>query len=334
MRLRRYFEDHAHIIQLGRLTCLLLITSTSMSNERSSAQLCGQLAGVNISENFNTLAASGSSTVVPSGFNFIEAGAGGTLTYSADNGNNSAADTYSYGTTGSTDRAFGEITSSSSQTTIGACFVNNTNHPISSFLVGYTGEEWRLAATGTVDRLDFQYSVDADSLISGTYIDVDALDFNTPDNVTPGPKNGNMAHTIILPFAVTPADPIQPERVFYIRWRPLLIAGTNTNDGLAIDDFIIGAVYAPGLAGDYNNNGVVDAADYTVWRDHLNAPFNMANDITPGTVIQQDLQEWKDRFGKNSVSFGAGAPEPATWLLLGSSSIALVLKRRSLLALA
>jgi len=39
---------------------------------------------------------------------------------------------------------------------------------------------------------------------------------------------------------------------------------------LAIDDFSIGIALAPRVAGDYNNNGIVDAADYVVWRERLN----------------------------------------------------------------
>src|SRR5262245_1883769 len=75
------------------------------SANQCAAQLCVQLSGVNHSENFNTLATSGSGNLntLPSGFAAVESGMGGTLTYSADNGSNSSADTYSYGTTGSSD---------------------------------------------------------------------------------------------------------------------------------------------------------------------------------------------------------------------------------------
>jgi hypothetical protein len=296
------------------LAAALLISLTNA--DRSAAQLCGQLSGVNFTQNFNTLATSGSSNQVPPGSEFAFVESPGDLTYAADNGSSSTANTYSYGATGSTDRAFGEITSSTVQSTIGACFVNNTNHAFTSFLIGYTGEEWRLAATGTIDQLDFQYSTDATSLTSGTYIDVDELDFLTPDNVTPGPKDGNMAHTVLAPFAITPASPIQPEKTFYIRWRPLLVSGANTNDGLAIDDFSIGAALAPSVAGDYNNNTVVDAADYVVWRDRLNQAVTIPNDITPGTVTAQDYVEWRERFGKTAFQFAAGSgnniPESAT----------------------
>src|SRR5829696_6992825 len=87
-----------------------LVACTAGVND-CSAQLCGQLNGVNFSENFNTLATSGSSNLIPNTFEFDFNENPGNITYASDNGSNSAANTYSYGATGSTDRAFGEITS-------------------------------------------------------------------------------------------------------------------------------------------------------------------------------------------------------------------------------
>jgi autotransporter-associated beta strand protein len=75
------------------------------------------------------------------------------------------------------------------------------------------------------------------------------------------------------------------------------------------------------LPGDYNGNGVVDAADYTVWRDRLGQTFQLTNenpdDTNPGFVDQDDYAFWKSQFG-SSVGSGAGAtglasaiPEPS-----------------------
>lgn len=288
-----------------------------VSTNRCAAQLCAQLSGVNYTQNFNVLATTGSNNTMPPGSEFAFNESPGNLTYTADNGSNSAGDTYSYGATGNSDRALGELTSASVATTLGACFTNNTNHAFTSLIIGYTGEEWRLgAADATADRLDFQLSTDAGAtLTSGTYVNVDALDFTTPANSGAGPKDGNAAanRTVIAPFAITPAAPIQPESTFYIRWLPTNISGAN--DGIAIDDFSIGATLAPSVAGDYNNNGTVDAADYVAWRNQLNQSATMPNDITPGTVTAQDYNEWRDRFGRTSSQFASGSatniPEPA-----------------------
>jgi hypothetical protein len=82
---------------------------------------------------------------------------------------------------------------------------------------------------------------------------------------------------------------------------------------------IVKFVSAPaGISGDYNNNGVVDAADYVVWRNTNGTSTSLPNDSTPGTVTSADYDVWKANFGKTPGSGsleGGGVPEPATWLL-------------------
>ena len=59
----------------------------------------------------------------------------------------------------------------------------------------------------------------------------------------------------------------------------------------------------PMVAGDYNNDGIVDAADYTVSRDHL-ARATLPNEnpaaATPGLVDQEDYTFWKTHFGNSA----------------------------------
>jgi alpha-L-arabinofuranosidase/glucose/arabinose dehydrogenase len=79
----------------------------------------------------------------------------------------------------------------------------------------------------------------------------------------------------------------------------------------------------PPLPGDYSDNGVVDAADYTVWRNHLNSTFQLPNEVagvSDGMVTLADYDAWKQRFGNVLGGSGAGAgtvavPEPGcAWL--------------------
>jgi hypothetical protein len=326
---RPFLQAHSRSFRSLRIYVVLGILPWAWigGDNRCAAQLCAQLSGVSFSENFNTLAASGANnTSIPSEFKFVEAGSSGNLTSAANTGPSTTGDTYSFGATSNSDRALGELTTSTVQSTIGACFVNNTNHPFTSFTISYTGEQWRLAAAdANVDGLNFEFSTDpAATVTTGTYIAVDDLDFFSPNNsaASVGALDGNAAanRKFFPAFAITPASPIQPEGTFYIRWRPVLVSGTNTNDGLAIDDFSIGTVLAPGVGGDYNNNGVVDAGDYVVWRKRLNQAVTIPNDISPGVVIAQDYIEWINRFGKTTFDFGAGAgasvPEPAGLVLV------------------
>ncbi len=76
------------------------------------------------------------------------------------------------------------------------------------------------------------------------------------------------------------------------------------------------------LPGDYNQNGVVDTADYVVWRSNLGIGTSLANDDTPG-VGPDDFDRWRAHFGQlvgNSTSLGLPlgipAPEPTTWSML------------------
>lgn len=80
-----------------------------------------------------------------------------------------------------------------------------------------------------------------------------------------------------------------------------------------------------GVTGDYNNDSVVDVADYTLWRDNLggaeDALQNRDTNLS-GQIGIDDYLAWKVNFGNPP---GAGAisatPEPASMLLLALASI-------------
>jgi len=74
-----------------------------------------------------------------------------------------------------------------------------------------------------------------------------------------------------------------------------------------------------GLPGDFNADGTVDAADYTVWQD---GPSD--------TTVQADYLLWKSHFGE-SIASGSGAdhvPEPTTLLLALLAMVAAPLRVR------
>jgi hypothetical protein len=329
--------------QLTRITVTLSLFFAAVSTERAQAQLCIQLNNTTYTQNFNTLAVSGAnnnSSSLPIGFAFSEAGSGN-ITYEASDGSNATGNTYSFGTGANTDRALGEVTTGTVQSTVGACFVNNTGSAIMTFTVGYTGEQWRQGTTGgTPDRLDFQFSTNATSLNDGTWSDENDLDFTTPNATgAAGALNGNSAgnRTVFAPEAMTPANIIAADKTFFIRWLPLNIAGAN--DGLAIDDFLLGFIPPPGLSGDFNSNNEVDAADYVIWRDKF-GPGTLSNDagISPGIVDTADYSHWRKRFGiatipfaasgNSSASASANVPEPTNGIFLLATGCMMVLITR------
>ncbi|WP_425398738.1 family 43 glycosylhydrolase [Aeoliella sp.] len=90
------------------------------------------------------------------------------------------------------------------------------------------------------------------------------------------------------------------------------------------------AVALPGLPGDFNGDGVVNLADYTVWRNNLGAPDSV---LPPGSTTDgsgfidaNDYVTWKENFGATANSPAAGqtnVPEPSTVLLLSLGSAVL-----------
>jgi T5SS/PEP-CTERM-associated repeat protein len=78
------------------------------------------------------------------------------------------------------------------------------------------------------------------------------------------------------------------------------------------------------LAGDYNGNGRVDAADYVVWRANVGAATLNNRDVnSTGVVGQADYDFWRANFGRTAVTGSAATrsasgaiPEPASLGLL------------------
>lgn len=73
------------------------------------------------------------------------------------------------------------------------------------------------------------------------------------------------------------------------------------------------------LTGDYNGDGIVNLADYTVWRDSLGETgLGLAADGSGnGAVGISDYQLWAENFGNMSASVAAHqVPEPSALLVL------------------
>ena len=74
------------------------------------------------------------------------------------------------------------------------------------------------------------------------------------------------------------------------------------------------------LAGDYNSDHMVDAADYVIWRKTLGSTTDLDADGDGSLVIDQaDFQLWRGNFGDMLMPGGGagfGVPEPGTMLLM------------------
>jgi hypothetical protein len=93
----------------------------------------------------------------------------------------------------------------------------------------------------------------------------------------------------------------------------------------------------PALVGDYNGDGVVDAADYVTWRDNLGSTEQLAADGNgDGEVNAADYSVWKENFGRTLDDHGAGqaiasVPEPTTFnLFLTLATLAAIRRSRKM----
>ena len=89
----------------------------------------------------------------------------------------------------------------------------------------------------------------------------------------------------------------------------------SLSDGLAWDasQLLETGELRVGVIGDYNADGRVDAADYTVWRDHLDSDGSLLPNRDPsnlGPIGQQDYDSWRDHYGKE-VQQPLAVPESA-----------------------
>lgn len=117
--------------------------------------------------------------------------------------------------------------------------------------------------------------------------------------------------------ATAPAGAVEARLVFRLE-QPGVDNGAVWIDSASL------VITAVGLEGDFNDDGIVDAADYTVWRDNLGATDEAAlngNGDRAGGVDVADYDLWVSNFGQtlSEESNSAAVPEPTS--LIGILSL-------------
>ena len=205
--------------------------------------------GVTYVQDFDSLANSGTSSTVPTGWDFAESLANANTTYTAGTGSSATGDTYSFGAAASTERAFGTLRSGTLASVVGAQLTNGAGTPLVSVGISYAAEQWRLGQNTVgraADRLEFQYSTDATSLSTGTWTDFNALDAASPVTAgTVGPIDGNATANRVNLGATISGLSIPTSGSLWIRWVDTDLA-PGADDGLGIDDVSITPDHAEG----------------------------------------------------------------------------------------
>ncbi len=164
------------------------------------------------------------------------------------------------------------------------------------------GEDWHThRVTITPDTLTYELDLRRDGLNNAT--GEAGVDATVTYDVTTGP-NGYDSLRIGSPSGVSSAGNGLYGGVFF------------DNISLTLVDVVAGPP-----TGDYNGDGFVDAADYTIWRDTLGTVVTAgegADGNGNGVVDPGDYDEWANNYGAGTpvAAFAAAIPEPTTSLLL------------------
>jgi T5SS/PEP-CTERM-associated repeat protein len=104
------------------------------------------------------------------------------------------------------------------------------------------------------------------------------------------------------------------------------------DNGLAWDtsELYTNGVLSVGLAGDYNSDNGVDAADFVMWRKLNGTSTAMANDPNPLPIDGDQYNTWRSYFGEVGIGSGGSAthdnltaPEPIALLLTLQAVVAM-----------
>lgn len=109
---------------------------------------------------------------------------------------------------------------------------------------------------------------------------------------------------------------------------PLLADGLYWQVAIGAEDVNL-HVFDGAVPGDYNSDGTVSAADFTLIRDHFGTDFDLPNEAaTPGMITIEDYVVWTSQFGQHATNT-ATVPEPGSAMVLGAMLLFILRFRNS-----
>lgn len=242
-------------------TALLALSATPLQAAISYATY-----GSTLTENFNTLASSGTDPVawadnstIPGWYaaSRVPTPVTSFSSYTVSTGGTAAVGTIqSLGPSGNIDRALGSQNHNSGTSAIsyGVSISNDTSGLISAFNLQYAGEQWRAIVGEIADGLTFDYQIFAagtGSLDAASgWTSVSALTFTAPVTEPSGGSsraiNGNTAGRVVLASDVTGISWAQGQEL-WLRWTDNSTGG-NRRAAVGIDDVAFTAIPEPAAA--------------------------------------------------------------------------------------
>jgi hypothetical protein len=244
------------------------------------------------------------------------------IAYGAGAGTSNSGGLYSYGSTGSTDRALGTIGSSNTSFggnfAHGVQFVNNTGANVTQMSVSYKMEQWRCGGNTTPNTLTFWYkilSTQMTNLMPGVFTgwtQVTALSASSPVNsATAGALNGNAAaNKVVLNNISIPGLVIPNGSYIMLKWDDPDHLGTD--HGLSIDDVTItwgcasSSILSVSSCGDYTSPAGISYPNSGTYAESItNSAFcdsiiTFDLTVTPSTTYYTDADN--DGFGDDATA--------------------------------
>ncbi len=243
---------------------IITISLAMVSIAGLNAQIAYNTVGGLYSEDFDGLISTGNvanvfSSVVGTqaaipnlaGWQGAKIGGNGTnaTNFTADTGSGTAGGLYSYGSTGSSDRALGALASGTNIMAFGASFTNNTGVTLTSVTITFDTEFWR-SSTMSQNIHSFYWGLSSSGITNTDFLNnnlmtaLTSLDLVGPSPVTSnGALDGNLSANRIAGVTATINTLWNPGDTLFIAWRD---ANEQGNDaGLAIDNFTMTAIPEP-----------------------------------------------------------------------------------------
>jgi hypothetical protein len=252
-----------HHLQVGaRRASMQLIQPHPRTMKKTLLAILGlaavSLAGVNAqvlinnalnftyTQNFDTLATSGTSNTWTDN-STISNWYSNRIVYIGNNGSSTTGALASLGSTGSTDRALGALSTGTAAPNFAVVFLNNSGSSIllSDIKISYTGEQWR--QTANFQTLNFGYQISSSAITdstSGVYTSSSALAFTATVNGTAGPIDGNLPanQTQFSNISLDTSGSLANGQYLSVRWDK---GNQTTSPALGVDDFSLNVVPEP-----------------------------------------------------------------------------------------